>query len=153
MSFDEILNIIKYSVGTLGILAVIFIVAMAIKSLKQMIRRSRLEDEGVNRKIIESRWSEIESLIKQEGEMSSKLAIMEADKLLDYTLKSMALPGETLGERLKFACYKYDKLKKVWWAHKVRNEMVHESSFKLDKGTARRAIDEFKRALQELGAL
>jgi len=72
---------------------------------------------------------------------------------LDHVLKAMAMPGTTLGERLKSAQYKYPKLSKVWWAHKIRNQLVHEASFSVNHRTAKSAIHEFEKALKELGVL
>ncbi|MEK9152022.1 MAG: hypothetical protein AAB692_01520 [Patescibacteria group bacterium] len=114
--------------------------------------RSRAFD-AFDREEMRKRWIEIEALLAAPGEVSRKLAIIEADKLLDSALKSLAMPGTTLGERLKFAQYKYAKLRDVWWAHKVRNQLAHEASYHLDAGVARNAVRAFKRALEELGVL
>ena len=99
------------------------------------------------------RWAEIESMSSQPGEMGLKMAVMEADKLLDNALKTLAMPGNTLGERLKFAGYKWPDLKKVWWAHRVRNQLAHEASYHLDSGIARRAIRSYGSALKLMGAI
>jgi len=85
--------------------------------------------------------------------MGAKLALLEADNLLDSGLKSIMMPGETLGERLKVAGYKYPNLKNVWWAHKLRNQLAHESSFQISQRQARQALDEFERALKTLNIL
>lgn len=87
------------------------------------------------------------------GDMGVKLAVIEADNLLDAALKSLVMPGDTLGERLKVACYKYPKLKNVWWAHKLRNNLVHDHSFRLHSSEAKRALGEFEKALKELKIL
>ncbi|HEX9664769.1 MAG TPA: hypothetical protein VGA49_03000, partial [Patescibacteria group bacterium] len=87
------------------------------------------------------------------NKMSYKLAVMEADKLFDHVLKKMYFPGSTLGERLKAACYKYDKLREIWWAHKVRNQIVHEATYDLNYKTAQGALKTFKKGLEELGIL
>ena len=63
------------------------------------------------------------------------------------------MPGDNMGQRLKYACNKYEPLKKVWWAHKIRNQLVHESTFHLDRRTGERAVKAFKKALETLGAL
>ncbi len=109
--------------------------------------------DGTDRETMRRRWAEIEQMLESPGEMSRKVAIIEADKLLDYALKSLAMPGMTLGERLKFAQYKYPDLREVWWAHKVRNQLAHEASFHLDAGIARNALRTFKKALVRLGAI
>lgn len=106
-----------------------------------------------DRHVMRQRWQEVERLAESQGEMGRRMAIVEADKLLDHALKTMAMPGSTLGERLKFAQYKYPELRKVWWAHKIRNQLVHEASGHLDVSVARRAIREFRRALERIGAL
>ncbi|MBI4457551.1 hypothetical protein HY633_01145 [Candidatus Uhrbacteria bacterium] len=109
--------------------------------------------DAFDREEMSKRWDEIEALLKAPGEVSRKLAVMEADKLLDYALKALAMPGTTLGERLKFAQYKYPKLREVWWAHKIRNQLAHEAAFHLDAAMAAGAVKAFKRALEELGVV
>lgn len=106
-----------------------------------------------DREAMRGRWKEVESLLDAPGELSPKLAVIEADKLLDHALKAMAMPGTTLGERLKFAAYKYPKLNEVWWAHKVRNQLVHEASYRLDRDIARKAVRAFRKALLMIGAI
>ena len=109
--------------------------------------------EGMDRKGIHARWSEIERLVKNGDHMSLKMAVLEADKLLDHSLKAMAMSGSTLGERLKFAAYRYPNIRKVWWAHRLRNSLAHEPTFHLAPHTAKRAIKEFERTLRMLNVL
>jgi hypothetical protein len=117
---------------------------------KQM---SRPEMMGMSREEVTERWHEIRNVSLQNGQMGMKMALMEADKLLDSALKSMMMPGDTLGERLKVACYKYPNLREVWWAHKLRNQLVHEHDFRLSDRETRRALDEFEKALKTLNVL
>jgi len=79
--------------------------------------------------------------------------LLKADNLFDDVLKSVGFGGSTLGERLKVASYKYPKLREVWEAHKIRNRLVHESEFELSLSQTKRAIEIFKRALKNLGAI
>lgn len=99
------------------------------------------------------RWEEVRKMADAPGEVSRKVAVLEADKLLDTALKSLGMPGTTLGERLKFAQYKHPQLREVWWAHKVRNQLAHEATYHLDAGVARRALREFEKALTRIGAI
>jgi hypothetical protein len=68
-----------------------------------------------------SLWNNIES-------MESKLALIEADKLVDIVLKKAGVQGESFADRLR----KVEKLvprdlyQKMWEAHKSRNTVVHE---------------------------
>jgi hypothetical protein len=138
-------------VAWLGIgMLIVFFVMIAIIAFKRMFSKAELH--GLTLERIRSNWEEIERVAEQ-GHMGKKMAIVEADKLLDAVLKSMAMPGTTLGERLKFACYKYPNLKNVWFAHRLRNQLVHETTFEIGDRDARSAVSEYKKALKELKVL
>jgi hypothetical protein len=133
-------------------IAIIVIAAIAFGIWKIKRLFTRPEMYGLSREEIMERWGMIRKTGTQ-GIMGAKLAIMEADTLLDSALKSMTMPGTTLGERLKVACYKYPKLRNVWWAHKLRNQLVHESSFQIGQRQANQALDEYEKALKTLNLL
>ncbi len=136
-------------IGALGALC-----ALVFFLVRKIRRMSRSRDMlGMSKQDVAKRWAQIEELLARNDEMSYKLAVMEADKLLDHALKSRFLPGNSLGERLRAACGKYPSLRAVWPAHLMRNKLVHEANYRLDDRAARSAISQFKRALQELGAL
>lgn len=149
LEFD-IMTLLKFIGGTLAVIAFIFLIYRAYKGIATFFksREYDLDKQGIKK-----RWQEIEKMLDLPGEMNFKLAVMEADKLLDYVLKSMSMSGKDMGERIRFASFKFGRLKKVWWAHALRNQLVHEATFTLDRGTARRALKTFEHALQELGAL
>lgn len=77
-------------------------------------------------------------------------AIMDADKLLDYVLGIKGYSGN-LGEKLKKAKSKFSDLDGVWSAHKLRNKIAHEFAH-VDKSSAKVALIQFKKALNDLGA-
>lgn len=153
MGMDEIIIETSGSSWT----GIIWITALVILSLLGVTygiwRLKRLltqpEMYGLSREEIVERWKNIR-LTSRQGTMGAKVAIMEADTLLDSVLKSLSMPGQTLGERLKMACYKYPHLKTVWWAHKIRNQLAHEASFQLSQRQAEQALDEFEKALKIL---
>ena len=140
-----------FVMGLIGLVIVALFLRAAWRWLKRLFLAPRLE--GLDRAGIQARWGEIERQAAADSEMSLKIAVMEADKLLDHALKAMAMPGTTLGERLKYAAYRYPKIRNVWGAHRLRNQLAHESSFYLEPSMARRAIRDFKDALQLLNLL
>jgi len=140
------------SIGLILLACLVFILLIvALIWLKNKLSRPELY--GMTREQAEKRWKQIVSTSKMNGDMGLKLSIIEADNLLDAALKSLVMPGDTLGERLKTAGYKYPRLKNVWWAHKLRNNLVHDHSFRIRSGEAKRALSEFERALRELKVL
>lgn len=95
---------------------------------------------------IKSHWIRIIDM--SQGNM--KQSIMDSDKLLDYALNRHGFEG-SLGEKLKLAGPRFSDLDGTWSAHKLRNRIAHELS-DIKKGDAIRALKQFKRALNDLGA-
>jgi hypothetical protein len=132
----------------------VIVIPLAYFSLRLLYRRFQRPDLfGFSREQIRIRWQEIEKVMEQKNEMNYKLALIEADKLLDHVLKAVGFPGGDMGQRLKAACYKHESLRKVWFAHKMRNQLVHESSFYLTYWQAKDAIKAYKRSLNDLHVL
>jgi hypothetical protein len=66
----------------------------------------------------------------------------------------MGMPGHSMGERLK-KCgrEKFSQTNAVWNAHKLRNQIAHESGFKVEYHQAKHALAVYKTALRDLGAI
>lgn len=99
------------------------------------------------------KWLAIEQQLKRDDRASYTVTVLEADKLLDQALRERGLKGETMGERMKNAKELWSNANAVWQAHKVRNQIAHESDFKMGYDDARRALGGFKQALKDVGAI
>lgn len=95
-------------------------------------------------------WTELLARVKSPEGML--LAVIDADKLLDEALKKRHLKGKTMGERLVAAQRMLSDNDAVWYAHKLRNRLVHEPNVRLKKREARDALEGFKKGLHDLGA-
>jgi hypothetical protein len=102
---------------------------------------------------IKERWQDIERLMESDTDLSWKVAVLEADKLMDSALKQAKMRGNTMGERLRFAVSHKGNLRSVWEAHNLRNELAHNTHYRLEKSEAKRAIGIFKDGLKTLGAI
>ena len=140
-----------FGLGYLAILLVFLIVVFVIIRLAWK-KLSRPELHGMDREVIAKTWQQLLQMSEQ-GVMGAKLSVIEADKLLDQALKSMMMPGETLGERLKSAGYKYPSLRQVWNAHRLRNQLVHDASFEITIRQAKQALRDFEAALKTLNVM
>jgi hypothetical protein len=105
-----------------------------------------------NRETIQARWLAVESLVKAGQSSNLKAAVIDADKLLDFTLKALGASGSTLGERLRSAQRSFSNYNGVWQAHKLRNQIVHEDGG-IVAAQVPVAIKQFRQALEDLGAL
>lgn len=98
-----------------------------------------------------SNWEKIEDLMKSTNPSDWRLAIIEADNMLEEMMIKMGYDGENLGERLKAVePSDFNTLQNAWDAHKIRNKIAHEGlSFHLPHGEAQKAIDDFERVFRE----
>jgi hypothetical protein len=125
----------------LSLAALVFVVFV----LPQRLNR------GKHQAYYQAEWLKIEALLNSaEGR---KLAIIEADKLLDRALRERGYKGDSTGERLKSAGRRLGSINRLWAAHKLRNQLVHETGLSLSEGQARQALQSFHRGLRELGTL
>ena len=97
------------------------------------------------------RWNEAQKLCASKN--TWPLAIINADKLLDDALKRSHYKGKTMGERLVAAQRDLSDNDSVWFAHKLRNKIVHEEYGDLRKRDVQKVLMGFRQALRDLGAL
>ena len=139
-------------------LAPVTIVALIILSIK--IVRLRWRETGDMRislfaryqtsPLKNERWERVLERLAAENPAEWKLAVIEADNMLDDVVKQLRTIGENLGERLKsIEPSDFLTLDDAWEAHKVRNRIAHESDFNLTKPQARDTIARYKRVFEE----
>lgn len=100
-----------------------------------------------------SNWLKIEGSLKKDQPNSCHIATLNADKLLDAALKESGYKGQTMGERMRSAKNVFSNRNAVWSAHKLRNQIAHETDVQVDYTAARRALASFKQALKDVGAI
>lgn len=112
--------------------------------LWQRSRRKTFKFEELN--YIRSHWIRIIDMFS----MNPKQSVLDLDKLLDYALSRKGFNG-TVADKLKKAKSRFSNLDGVWFAHKLRNQIAHELN-DINLLEAKKALAEFKRALNDLGA-
>ena len=96
----------------------------------------------------------IERSLEKGNESSYSMAIIEGDKLLDRAMMELGVQGRTMGDRLKkLGKTKFSQTNAVWHAHKIRNQIAHEHDFKPDYRQAAHALETYRQALKDLGAI
>lgn len=82
-----------------------------------------------------------------------KLAIIEADIILDGILKERGYAGTSLGERLRsITPSQLSTIDDAWEAHKVRNQIAHSGAdFVLTHRIAEETINRYRRVFAEFG--
>lgn len=114
----------------------------------------RLEEVAAKEKSVQ--WEVILEHVNSESPAEWKIAILEADNMLDGILEDLGYVGETVAEKLKtMSRTKIASYDDVWEAHKVRNEIAHGGAIDMEmsKKMARDAVAKFEKAFKELGYL
>ena len=95
----------------------------------------------------------IENSLKRDEPSSYHLSVLNADILVDQALRERGVRGKTMGERMKNSVALFSDRNGIWTAHKLRNQIVHESDAKVTYDQARYALASFRKALKDLGAI
>jgi len=89
------------------------------------------------------KWAKIEKRFNSGVEANYKLAILEADKFYDTSLKA-------LGKDLEKNLSNVDEIKK---ARRVKNNIVDDSGFALTREDAEKSLNAYKKGLEELSVI
>ena len=102
-----------------------------------------------------NRWQSVQSHLASDNPNDWKLAIIEADVLLEKMLDSAGFTGTTVGEKLKSAATRsFDTLDDAWQAHRVRNQIAHGGAdFVLTHKLAKETMIQYERVFTEFGVL
>lgn len=103
-------------------------------------------------KKFEKQWQNLMKRLELTSEAEWKLAVIDAESMLDETFQRMNVSGESFGERLKqIKTEQIKNLEDVWEAHKIRNNIVHDPDYRLDLSQAKKVLETYEKALRELG--
>lgn len=152
MPIIEIVGVVVVILTTVGII-------YNLKKLNKIREEERLvfglaEDLVGNEKdmiVLNEKWVSVVKHINSISPSDWKLAIIEADIMLDELLKVSGYHGDSLGEMLK-SVEKSDFLtiESAWEAHKIRNQIAHEGSdFLLNEREAKRVISLYEGVFKE----
>lgn len=99
-------------------------------------------------------WNGIRARLSLRREADWKLAIIEADKLMDDALLRAGYKGKDMGARLKqMTTEQLSNLNDVWKAHKMRNLLSHETGYHLSLTEAQWAVQTYEDAFKEMQLL
>ena len=98
-----------------------------------------------------ARWDHVLELASSDSPGDWRVAIIEADSMLEELLSGMSYHGTTLGDKLKaIEPSDFRTLDSAWEAHKVRNHIAHSgSNFILTQRETKRVIELYKAVFQE----
>jgi hypothetical protein len=98
-------------------------------------------------------WSKTLNYLFSQHSSDWKLAIIEADSMLESLLDQLGFKGESLGDKLKSADQDtFPQLTTAWEVHTVRNKIAHEGlTFELSQHEAKRVIALYEKIFHGYG--
>lgn len=117
-------------------------------------KKTKKKTISLRREIYRAQWFNIMLKFKEGDLNSQKLAIIEADKLVDSILKEIGVAGEHLADKLsKINPESLKSLEKLWAAHRIRNDLVHTPGFVLSEEEAKKVLEYYELFLKEIGVI
>jgi hypothetical protein len=153
------------NLGIISALLSLICIAIIIWSLVRMVEIQIFDKDEVNHEIHEAllrekersrnanpRWHYIQTLVESPNDSDWRVAIIEADSMMEEILREKGLSGASASELLEGAKESgYRSIQDAWDAHLVRNQIAHTGSeFPLSQLEARRVIKMFQNFFEEL---
>lgn len=133
---------------------IILVVKLNYVGMKVKQYREILSGDGISKQRTVKIWKQILADLNSGEPGRRKVAIIEADKAFDEVLKLSGYKGENMSERLKqLTSAQISNIDDIWVAHKIRNQIAHESGFELSHPNAVRIIEFYSVAFKQLGLI
>lgn len=155
-------NLIRYSVLILDAVLIlgIFFIFLKIYPLLYKMRlydwptiRSAGQKMRKDKKFVRQ-WQKIKDKLTNPTPENLKIAVIEADAMVDTFLKKSGYTGEHMADRLShIASSEVRSIKGVWDAHLLRNSLVHVPGSNVSTAVSKAAVNAFENFLKELGAI
>ncbi|MDE2020153.1 MAG: hypothetical protein KGJ13_07450 [Patescibacteria group bacterium] len=149
------LQVISVIITIFLVVAIIYIIAKTgwLRSRVEKYRTVVLKTD-LSQKRAKEGWELVQKHFFAGDDNDLKIAVIQADTILEEALRHAGTRGTNLGDRLKnLKRGQMPNLEDVWQAHKLRNQIAHEPVLKVKRDTAERALDAYREALKNLGAL
>lgn len=161
-SFMQLLIQLWTVYSVLAFLASLAFIVGIVYSYIRLNQFSEIEEESFLKKeeawqdlhngnIEDTRWKNAQTHLESTNPNDWKLAIIEADVLLERMLEKAGYAGATIGEKLKSATVRtFRTIDDAWDAHRVRNQIAHGGAdFVLTHKIAKETLLLYERVFKE----
>ncbi len=150
--------------GLIAILAIAVIIFSLVRMREIQLHEKQELDHEIHEALLRDkekerdenpRWHYILTLIGSPNESDWRVAVIEADTMLEETLRNKGFEGDTVNELLEGARSSgYATVQSAWDAHLVRNRIAHDGSeYPLSQVEGRRVIKMYQNMFEELGVV
>lgn len=108
----------------------------------------------VSKSKMQKKWAKIKGRLESENVSQYKVAIIEADSIIDDVIAKIGYVGKNMTERLdKIKPGQLENLEEIRNIHQIRNRIIHEADFSVDRKIAQQAIEVCEDLLKHLELL
>lgn len=133
-------------------LAIVYVAWLTYKLKVEENKRDALSPVAESKTSMQTqKWQQVLTHVNSLNPAEWRLAILEADVMLDDMMQVQGFHGDTLGERLKNTPRgDFKNIDAAWEAHKIRNAIAHEGSgFLLSQRESKRVISLYELVFKE----
>ncbi|MCX6765706.1 MAG: hypothetical protein NT136_01975 [Candidatus Moranbacteria bacterium] len=149
--------VIKFILGVyVAVLVIDIVLIMILKGFGADVRTmlKGMDFPAVPKSQMRKKWAKIRKRLESDNVSQYKVAIIEADSIADKILAGIGFRGKNMTERLEAATpAQLDNLEDIRHAHQIRNRVIQEASFSIDKETAEQVIEVYEKLLKNLELL
>lgn len=100
------------------------------------------------------KWLKIRKKLESHNPNDYKVAIIEADDIIDGLVKGLGYPGENFGDRLNaIPDSQIENIEGMKQSHEVRNRIIHDDRFVVSKEDADIALKQYEEFLDSFQVL
>lgn len=164
--FNEIVNfynstafsVIKFIIGIyVAVLIIDLILLLFQRGLGEDIRITRFGSE-IPRELMPGKtkiindWIQLKKDLESGNENKYKLAIIKADAIIEDILKRLNYKGENFSEKVaNIPTGHVEHVEDIKQAHEVRNKIIQDENFKVDKKLAQETLALYENFLEFFG--
>ncbi len=161
--FSQIINIIVQVFEYFRIAAIIISILMVFLIFLLMAKTQWLRDAYLENttELLKNRpyeankflkqWKGVSAKLKTGNEQAYKLAVIEADALLEEALEKMKFKGETIRDRLnQIPKTILEDTKDIEQAHQIRDNIVHDPDYEVTLDQAKKVLFVYEKVLKQL---
>ena len=148
-------SVIKFILGVYAVVLLVDIILLLVQrglggNLRETLLGANIPPELVTRKgRLQKKWERVRVKMRDENESRYKVAIIEADNIIDDLIGRMGYKGENMGERLAgINPGQIENIEDLKKAHEVRNRIIHEEDFRLTKEQAEEILGYYEAFLK-----
>ena len=150
-----IIKVISFSVSTILLMLIVYFAAQT-EFISDPIEHffDTLGAVNISKRRTLKAWKQIQRRLRSNKMNDLKLAVLEADKVLDGILRMAGFPGKDLDERLELiTSTQIENIEEIKQAHKFKQRIATEPDLTITQNEAQISVDIYKKVFQELNLI